>query len=104
MKRNYVSLLSIAALALAATLAIEAQQPASTPDRTQTPSTANNGQTPDAPPAPMTKSDIKAQRKIQKHEEKAAKANAKAAKRQSQAKQAQDKAQQEQEKAVAPPQ
>ncbi len=48
---------------------------------------------------PMTKDELKAQRKAQKQQEKAASANAKAAKSQAKAKKDQDKALQDQEKA-----
>lgn len=52
--------------------------------------------------APVSKSQLKAQRKQQKTEEKAANANAKAAKSQAQAKKQTDKAIQAQEKAAQP--
>ena len=53
---------------------------------------------------PLTKDELKAQRKQQKHEERAAKANANAAKSQAKAKKEQDKSMQESEKAAAPKQ
>ncbi len=86
----------IAFAALAFTLAAVAQQPQNLP-QSANPGSPQPTQTTPAPA--MSKSELKAQRKQQKHEENAAKANAKAQKDQANALTQQNKARDEQEKA-----
>ena len=100
-KISFIAPLAVAAL-LATGLPSYAQQ--TTTPQAPTASTlpeTTPGQT-GTPTAPMTKSELKAQHKQQKQEEKAANANAKAAKSSAKAKKDADKAQQQQEKAVQP--
>jgi len=88
------------AAALALPLAVSAQTPAgSVPVTSQTPVTPNGAtttttttSTAPAADAPLSKGELKSQRKQQKREEKSAKANAKAAKDNAKALKAQDKA------------
>ena len=91
-------------LSLAAQTSPAQPQPGTVPVTSQTPATTN-GPAPDAATgAPMTKSELKAQRKQQKNEEKSAKANAKAAKANEKSVKAQDKATNAAEKTQTPPQ
>lgn len=87
------SRIAMAVLACALPLAVTAQVTIeSSAPMSQT--TLNNGTG-----TPITKDELKAQRKAQKAQEKAANSNAKAAKSQANAKKAQDKALQDQENA-----
>jgi hypothetical protein len=92
----------LAAVAIFSALSVTSQQqPTETQSTTTTTSTTSTAPPPDAS-YPMTKQEMKAQRKQQKHEEKAAKARAKAAKADSKSTKEHDKATDEQEKAARP--
>jgi uncharacterized protein YaiL (DUF2058 family) len=92
----------LGAVAIFSALSVTSQQqPTETQSTTTTTSTTSTAPPPDAS-YPMTKQEMKAQRKQQKHEEKAAKARERAAKADSKSKQEHDKATDEQEKAARP--
>jgi type IV secretory pathway VirB10-like protein len=104
---TYVQRLAIVGLSFFSTLALAQQTapgnpPPETPPpgTTQTITTTTAQDSPD--PVPMTKSQIRAQRKRQKQDEKAARANAKAAKDQSDLLKQQNKSTDATEKANAP--
>ena len=78
------------------------QAQSSTTDQAPGSTTTTTTTTGSAPAQTMTKADIKAQRKQQKHLERSQDATAKAAKLQAKARKSQDKAIQEQEKSAPP--
>ena len=103
-------LVGVILVGAAARYSAAAQQTAPVPVTNDTPATTARPMPPEttpvqgagaaAPSTPMTKDQLKAQRKQQRSEEKAASSNAKAAKSSAKAKKQSDKALQDQEKAT----